>query len=116
MQKELLGIAVICVCIFAFFVVVAMPPVSAAARSSIVITDVLPTTLHPGDTRDVILTVKNSGAGDARDVRLTFQAEDNKNVSLIGASEVQIPALNAGREKKVTITVHVDEGTIFREL
>ena len=110
MQKEILGIAAICVCIFAFFVVVAMPPVSAAARSSIVITDVFPTTLHPGDTRDVILTVKNSGAGDARDVRLAFQAEDKKNVSLIGATEVQIPALNAGRVKKVTITVHVDEG------
>jgi|LGVE01.1.fsa_nt_gb hypothetical protein len=109
MQKEILGIAAICVCIFAFFVVVAMPPVSAAARSSIVITDVFPTTLHHGDTR-VILTVKNNGAGDARDVRLVFQAEDNKNVSLIGSTEVPIPALNAGREKKVTITVQVDEG------
>ncbi|KAF5438051.1 hypothetical protein C5S35_00950, partial [Candidatus Methanophagaceae archaeon] len=109
MQKELLGIAAICVCIFAFLVVVAMPPVSAAARSSIAITDVFPTTLHHGDTR-VILTVKNNGAGDARDVRLVFQAEDNKNVSLIGSTEVPIPVLNAGREKKETITVHVDEG------
>lgn len=110
MQKNILVIAAICVCIFAFSIVFVMPPVSAAARSSIVITDIMPTELHPGDTRDVILTVKNNGAGDARDVRLNFQVEDKKNVTLVGRTEVQIPALNAWREKKVKIKVHVEEG------
>lgn len=109
MQKGLLGIAAICVCIFAFLFAVSTTPVSAV-RSSIVITGVTPTELHQGDTRDVILTVKNSGAGDARDVRLEFQVEDKKNVSLVGRTEVQIPALNSMREKKEKITVHVEEG------
>ena len=111
MQKELLGIAVICVCIFAFFVVVAMPPVSAAFSSVDIIAQT-PTVLHPGDTRTVILTVKNIGDRDIRDVRLEFQVAGKRNVSLVGDTVYQIPTLNSRREKKVNLkSVHVEEST-----
>ncbi len=44
-----------------------------ASFSSITITNVKPTELHPGDTKEVIVTVKNNGGMDARDIRLAFQ-------------------------------------------
>jgi hypothetical protein len=111
MQKNILVIAAICVCIFAFSIVLVMPPVSAAF-SSIDIIDQTPTVLHPGDTKGVILTVKNIGNRDARAIRLEFQVEDKKNVSLVGDTVYQVRALNSGNEKKVIIKdIHVEEGT-----
>ena len=44
-----------------------------AAFSSIIITDVTPTELSPGDTKEVSVTVKNNGDRTAKDIRLSFQ-------------------------------------------
>ena len=49
-----------------------VPIASAASFSSITITDVTPTTFNPGDTGEVIVTVKNNGGRDARNIRLAF--------------------------------------------
>ncbi len=78
-----------------------------AAFSSVTITDVKPTELHPGDTKEVIVTVKNNGGRDARDIRLAFQGTET--VSLIGSTVVHINTLNSWCWKEVEITVHVKE-------
>ena len=78
-----------------------------AAFSSVTITDVKPTELHPGDTREVIVTVKNNGGRDARDIRLAFQGTET--VSLIGPTVAHINTLNSWCSKEVEITVHVKE-------
>ena len=50
---------------------------SAQSFSSIVITDVHPTTLHPGETAEVTIVVRNNGGRDARDCLLyTSDAAD----------------------------------------
>jgi hypothetical protein len=61
--------------VFALLLFSLLPSVVSAdaAFSSITIADAEPTELHPGDTRDVVLTVKNNGGMDARDIRLSFQ-------------------------------------------
>jgi PGF-CTERM protein len=63
--------------------------------------------LLPGDTREVIVTVKNNGGRDARDIRLSF--EGTKNVSLVGPTVAHINTLNSWCWKEVEITVHVKE-------
>ena len=78
-----------------------------AAFSSVTITDVTPTELHPGDTCKVTVTVKNNGGMDARDIRLAFQGTET--VSLIGPTVVHINTLNSWCSKEVEITVHVKE-------
>ena len=78
-----------------------------AAFSSITITNVEPTELNPGDTKEVIVTVKNNGGRDARDIKLAFQG--TKNVSLVGATVAQINTLNSWSSKEVKITVHVKD-------
>ena len=79
------------------------------AFSSVIITDVNPTKLHPGDTKEVVLTVKNNGGREVRDVRLIF--EGTRNVYVIGSTIAQINRLNSWSSKEVKITVHVEEGT-----
>jgi hypothetical protein len=82
--------------------------VEVSAFSSVIITDVNPTELHPGDTKEVVLTVKNNGGRDARDVRLMF--DGGRNVSVIGPTVAQINTLNPWCSKEVKINVHVEEG------
>jgi hypothetical protein len=103
--KKVFVVLAICIFISAFSAVM---PVSGAL-SSVVITDVEPTDFHPGETKDVVLTVKNNGARDARDVKLIF--EGTESLSLVGPMVVHINTLNSWCEKKVKITVHASEGT-----
>ena len=104
--KKVVVVLALCLYISAFSVVM---PVSGAF-SSVVITDVEPTEFHPGETKEVVLTVKNNGAIDARDVRLKFE-ERTESVSLIGPTGFLINTLNSWCSKEVKITVHAKEGT-----
>ncbi len=92
---------VVCVCIFSFVVP------AGAEFSSIIITDVKPTELHPGDTVKVILRVENNGGRDAKDIRLAFQGTNV--LSVVGPTVAQINSLDAWRWKYMEITVHVEE-------
>lgn len=107
MRKVILLIAVL---IFVTAALVA--PSNAATNAKIVIIDVAPTALAPGDIKDVSLTVKNQGGSDARHITLNFQNGDH--VSLIGSSTVHIASLNAWCSKEIPITIkaedEIDEG------
>jgi hypothetical protein len=103
--KKVVVVLALCLYISAFSVVM---PVSGAF-SSVIITDVEPTAFHPGETKEVVLTVKNNGGVDARDVRLVFG--DTEYVSLVGPTVVQINTLNSWSKKEVKITVRAKEGT-----
>jgi hypothetical protein len=81
--------------------------VSAASFSSITITDVTPTTFNPGDTSEVIVTVKNNGSRDAKNIRLAFQGTEI--VSLVGPTVLYINTLNSWSSKDITVTMHVKE-------
>ena len=105
--KKVVVVLALCLYISAFSVVM---PVSGAL-SSVVITDVEPTEFHPGETKEVVLTVKNEGGDDAKDVKLEFQVQDAEYVSLVGPTVLQINTLNSWCSKEVKITVHVKEGT-----
>ncbi|MGB3457694.1 MAG: hypothetical protein WBB08_00050, partial [Halobacteriota archaeon] len=72
MRKVILFIVVL---IFVMAALVA--PSNAATNAKIVITDVAPTALAPGDIKDVSLTVKNQGGRDARHITLNFQNGDH---------------------------------------
>jgi hypothetical protein len=78
-------------------------PASAAANANIVITEVTPTDLSPGDIKEVTLTVKNQGGRDARHITMNFQTSDD--ISLIGSSTVYISSLNAWCSREVPITI-----------
>ena len=103
--KKVVVVLALCLYISAFSVVM---PVSGAL-SSVVITNVEPTEFHPGETKDVVLTVKNNGARDARDVTLIF--EGTEWLSVVGPTVFQINTLNSWSSKEVKITVHAKEGT-----
>jgi hypothetical protein len=103
--KKVVVVLALCLYISAFSVVM---PVSGAF-SSVIITDVEPTAFHPGETKEVVLTVKNNGGRDARDVKLIFG--DSEFISLVGPTVAQLNMLNSWSEKEVKITVHVNEGT-----
>ena len=82
-------------------------PTGAAAFSSITITDVTPTEFSPGDTSEVIVTVKNNGGRDAKDIRLAFQGTEV--LSPVGRTVAHINTLNSWSSKEVKITIHVEE-------
>jgi hypothetical protein len=79
----------------------------AASFSSITITDVTPTTFNPGDTREVIVTVKNNGGRDAKNIRLAFHGTEV--LSLVGPTVLHINTLNSWSSKDLTVTMHVKE-------
>ena len=81
----------------------------SGAFSSVIITDVEPTDFHPGETKEVVLTLKNNGGRDAKDVMLIFG--DFGFISLVGPTVAQINTINSWTSKEVKITVHVKEGT-----
>jgi len=81
-------------------------PTGAAAFSSVAI-DVPPTEFSPGDTSEVIVTVKNNGGRDAKDVRLAFQGTEV--LSPVGPTVYHINTLNSWSSKEVKITIHVKE-------
>jgi len=84
-----------------------IPTASAEAFSSIILTDVTPTEFSPGDTSEVIVTVKDNGGRDAKNVRLSFQGTEV--LSLVGPTVTHINTLNSWMSKQVTITLHVKE-------
>jgi hypothetical protein len=102
----------LCVLGMVFFMLFSLVPFTSvvpadAAFSSITITEVTPTELSPGETREVIVAVKNNGGADARDIKLSFQGTEI--VSLVGSTVAQINTLNSWTSKEVKITVHVKE-------
>ncbi|MCD6456028.1 MAG: PGF-CTERM sorting domain-containing protein [Methanophagales archaeon] len=102
----------LCVLSMVFFMLFSLVPFTSvvpadAAFSSVTITEVMPTELHPGDTREVTVTVKNNGGRDARDIILAFQGTET--VSLVGPTVAHINTLNSWCSKEVEITVHVKE-------
>ena len=105
--RKLVSLCAVGIALFMMFSLVSFTPPAGAAFSSVTITDVTPTELHPGDTREVIVTVKNNGGRDARDIRLSF--EGTKNVSLVGPTVAHINTLNSWCSKEVEIMVHVKE-------
>ena len=96
-------VIVLCVSVIMFM----MP--ANATLSSVVITAVKPSVLHPGETTEVTLIVKNNGVRDARDVRIEFKVSDRQNVSIVGSTVVQIPSLDSWSEWRAKIKVHVEE-------
>nr|QNO51235.1 hypothetical protein BAILMKME_00033 [Methanosarcinales archaeon ANME-1 ERB6] len=105
--RKLVSLCAVGIALFMLFSLVSFTLPADAAFSSVMITDVTPTELHPGDTREVTVTVKNNGGRDARDIRLSF--EGTKNVSLVGPKVVQMNTLNSWCSKEVEIRVHVKE-------
>ena len=97
----LCGVVALLVCI--------VPPSSAAGtNASIVITNVKPTELLPGETKMLTLTIQNGGSYDARRITLNFQ--ETQYISVVGSSSVSIASLDGWSSKDVTITVHVAKG------
>lgn len=88
-----------------FFLLV--KPVAALSYSSVTIEDIEPTSLQPGDTREVTLTVANHGSKSAKDVKLSFQG--TKFVSIVGPTVKYIDWLTSRDSEKITITVHIKE-------
>jgi len=81
--KEKIGkLASLCVLSMVFFMMASSVPSfmfiapAEAAFSSITVTHVTPTELHPGDTCKVTVTVKNNGGMDAKDIKLAFQGTE----------------------------------------
>jgi len=102
MRKVILFIVV-----FIFVMAALVAPSNAATNAKIVIIDVTPTALAPGDIMDVSLTVKNQGGSDARHITLNFQNGDH--VSLIGSSTVHIASLNAWCSKEIPIRIKAED-------
>ncbi|MBK5190736.1 MAG: COG1361 S-layer family protein [Methanosarcinales archaeon] len=99
---------VIAVCGIVALLICLVPPSSAGTDANIVIANVKPTELLPGDTKEITLTVKNVGSNDAKQV--TFNFQENQYVSVIGTSSVSISSLGGWCSKDVTIKVHVAKG------
>ncbi len=81
--------------------------VTQTTYSSVTITDVAPTELHPGDTQEITLTVSNEGSEEARDVKLAFQG--SQYISVVGATIKSIDWLHSRSSQKMTISVQVNE-------
>ncbi len=85
----------------------AVPPASAVSFASITITDVQPMGFTPGETREVLVTVKNNGGRDAKDIRLAFQGTEI--LSLVGPTVRHISTLNSWTSKEVPVIIHIKE-------
>lgn len=114
-QKAIIGI-VLATVMLASVLVVIMPTLEGRPTtnqigtyvSGVIIADVKPADFHPGETKEVVLTVRSAGRG-ARDVKLMF--ESTRNISVIGPAVAGVDTLTPWYEKEVKITVHVKEGT-----
>ncbi len=96
----LCGVVALLVCI--------VPPSSAGINANIVIANVKPTELLPGETKALTLTIQNAGSYDAKRITLNFQS--SQYISVAGSSGVSIASLNGWSSKDITITVHVAKG------
>ena len=96
----LCGILAIIACIVA--------PVSAGTDANIVIRNVKPMELLPGETKTVTVTLQNGGSYDAKHVTLNFQ--ESQYISVVGSSSVYAGSISGWSSKDVTVTVHVAKG------
>jgi hypothetical protein len=96
----LCGVVALLVCI--------VPPSSAGIDANIVIANVKPTELVPGETKALTLTIQNMGSYDA--VRITLNFQESQYISVVGSSSVSIASLGGWSSKDITITVHVAKG------
>lgn len=112
MIKRLLGDSsmrkVILLCGVVALLVCLVPLSSAGINANIVIENVTPTSLLPGETKELTLTIKNAGSYDA--VRITLNFQRSQYISVVGPSSVSIASLNGWSSRDVTITVHVAKG------
>ncbi|MHC1573994.1 MAG: COG1361 S-layer family protein, partial [Candidatus Syntropharchaeales archaeon] len=92
----------------AILILTATQPVLAGTNANIVISDITPTNLAPGETREITLTVKNDGSRDARHITLNFQSSDY--ISVIGTSTIYINSINAWCDTSIKIMVRVEDG------
>ncbi|MGC9445052.1 MAG: COG1361 S-layer family protein, partial [Candidatus Methanospirareceae archaeon] len=96
----LCGIVAVLACLVA--------PASAGTDANIVITNVKPMELLPGETKTLTVTLQNGGSYDAKHVTLNFQ--ESQYISVVGASSVYAGSVNGWSSKDVTVTVHVAKG------
>ncbi|OFV67414.1 MAG: secreted protein containing APHP domain protein [Candidatus Syntrophoarchaeum caldarius] len=92
----------------AILILTATQPVLAGTNANIVISDITPTNLAPGETREITLTVKNDGSRDARHITLNFQSSEY--ISVIGTSTIYINSINAWCDTSIKIMVRVEDG------
>jgi len=92
----------------AMLILTATQPAFAGTNANIVISDLTPTDLSPGETGEIILTVKNDGSRDARHITLNFQSSDY--ISVIGSSTVYIHSINAWSDTRIKIMIRVEDG------
>ncbi|MBN1456087.1 MAG: COG1361 S-layer family protein [Methanomicrobia archaeon] len=83
-------------------------PISAGTDATVVIANVKPIELLPGETKTLTVTLQNGGSYDAKHVTLNFQ--ENQYISVVGSSSVYAGSINGWSSKDVTVTVHVAKG------
>ena len=83
-------------------------PVSAGSDANVVIANVKPTNLLPGETKTLTVTLQNGGSYDAKHVTLNFQ--ESQYISVVGSSSVYAGSISGWSTKDVTVTVHVAKG------
>ncbi|MDF2954478.1 MAG: S-layer protein [Candidatus Alkanophagales archaeon MCA70_species_2] len=86
--------------------------VATAQTSFVTIEDVHPKVLHPGDTYELTVVIKNNGDRDARNVMLAFSPDPTGTVSVVGVSTVNIIGLSGWSEKEIKLAVHVRDGAL----
>lgn len=83
-------------------------PISAGTDANVVIANVKPTKILPGETKTLTVTLQNGGSYDAKHVTLNFQ--ESQYISVVGSSSVYAGSINGWGSKDVTVTVHVAKG------
>lgn len=96
----LCGIVAVLACLIA--------PISAGTNANVVIANVKPTELLPGETKTLTVTLQNGGSYDAKHVTLNFQ--ESQYISVVGSSSVYAGSINGWSSKDVTATVHAAKG------
>jgi len=100
---------IIALCCVVALLVCIVPPSSAATDANIVISNVEPTELLAGETKELTLTITNAGSNDAKRITLNFKS--SQYISVVGSSSVSVGSLNGWSSKDITITVHAAKGT-----
>jgi hypothetical protein len=83
-------------------------PISAGIDADVVIANVKPTKVLPGETKTLTVTLQNGGSYDAEHVTLNFQ--ESQYISVVGPSSVYAGSISGWNSKDVTVTVHVAKG------
>jgi len=83
-------------------------PISAGTDANVVIANVKPTKILPGETKTLTVTLQNGGSYDAKHVTLNFQ--ESQYISVVGSSSVYAGSINGWGSKDVTVTVHIAKG------